>query len=422
MLNINLFQNLTVLYVEDEDSIRVSLNSTFQKIFKKVYIAIDGREALHIFEKLYSENITIDLVICDINMPNMDGIELVEQIKKINPKIEVIMTTARTDSNILVEAIRLGVSHYEIKPVNINKLLENISAVALKYINKQIIDAQQQEMEQYLEILEKVAIVSKTDLEGKITFVNDFFCDVSKFSKEELIGSNHNIIRHPDTPKETFKILWEQINKNKMYKGKLKNKTKDGDYYYVYAYIFPIFDYISLEKKGYIGIRFLITEDENARLDFKKKVIENISLQKKREYDLNNKIKLYETELKQIEFLEFIKHSLEKEKSKNTILLSQVKSYELELKLINDRQREKLKEANEAILSLSGEISQLKVKYESSKESNKKLQVENKNKGSTIASLEIELSKQAKIILDLKDVIEHREEQLLQTQIKEPQK
>ena len=95
-------------------------------------------------------------------------------------------------------------------------------------------------LEQYKEALDKTAIVPKTDINGIITYVNEKFCKISGYSKEELIGKPHNIIRHPDMPKSLFKKMWDTILSKKIFKGVIKNKKKDGSFYYVDSTIIPI--------------------------------------------------------------------------------------------------------------------------------------------------------------------------------------
>jgi PAS domain S-box-containing protein len=119
-------------------------------------------------------------------------------------------------------------------------------------------------LEQYRKALDETAIVSKTDIHGKITFVNDKFCKISGYSRDELIGKPHNIVRHPDTPKSLFKELWETILSKKVFKGIIKNRKKDGSYYYVDSTIIPI-----TNKSGdiieFIAVRYDITELINKR-------------------------------------------------------------------------------------------------------------------------------------------------------------
>lgn len=78
-------------------------------------------------------------------------------------------------------------------------------------------------------------IVSETDSKGRITYCNDYFKEVSGYSEEELIGSPHNIVRHPDMPKVVFKLLWETISKGKNINAVVKNLAKDGRYYWIFT-------------------------------------------------------------------------------------------------------------------------------------------------------------------------------------------
>ena len=82
-------------------------------------------------------------------------------------------------------------------------------------------------LKQYKEAIEKSNIISKTDVAGIITFVNDEFCRISGYSQKELIGANHNIVRHPDVPESKFKLLWDTINAKEIYKDTVKNLAKD---------------------------------------------------------------------------------------------------------------------------------------------------------------------------------------------------
>jgi PAS domain S-box-containing protein len=85
-------------------------------------------------------------------------------------------------------------------------------------------------------------IVSKTDLKGKITYCNEVFLRLSGYTENELLGAPHNILRHPDMPKVIFKHLWETIQKGNEVNAYVVNKTKCGDYYWVFANVTPSFD------------------------------------------------------------------------------------------------------------------------------------------------------------------------------------
>lgn len=87
---------------------------------------------------------------------------------------------------------------------------------------------------------EKGLIVSSTDLKGIITYANRKFCEIAGYTKDELTGKNHNIVRHPDMPKAAFQEVWDTIKADKGWTGIVKNLRKDGRYYWVYSYIIPI--------------------------------------------------------------------------------------------------------------------------------------------------------------------------------------
>lgn len=114
-------------------------------------------------------------------------------------------------------------------------------------------------LNQYKNALDESSIVSKTDKKGFITYVNDKFCEISGYSREELIGKQHNIIRHPNTPKETFSNMWKTIANGKIWRGSFKNRAKTGEDYYVQSVIFPIFD-PNKNIMEYMAVRTDITD------------------------------------------------------------------------------------------------------------------------------------------------------------------
>lgn len=114
------------------------------------------------------------------------------------------------------------------------------------------------------DIMNLTSIVSEANLRGDIMSTNDKFIQVSKYSREELIGKGHNTTRHPDMPKEVFREMWATIGKGKIFRGVVKNRAKDGTPYYVDAVIAPIMGDNGKPKK-YLGVRYDITEMEIER-------------------------------------------------------------------------------------------------------------------------------------------------------------
>lgn len=112
--------------------------------------------------------------------------------------------------------------------------------------NSQIID-------QEVTFGEDQELVSTTDLRGVITYANDIFCLVAGFDVSELVGKNHNLVRHPDMPSEAFKDLWQHLKAGNSWRGAVKNRCKDGRYYWVDAFVTPIYQQGQLS--GYQSVR-----------------------------------------------------------------------------------------------------------------------------------------------------------------------
>lgn len=111
-----------------------------------------------------------------------------------------------------------------------------------------------------IKLLDDTMIVSETDAKGNILYANEDFCKIAEYTKEELQGKPHNIVRHIDMPAVAFEDLWETIKMDKIWNGIVKNKTKNGNYYWVNATA-----YKSVTPDGsirYISVRVKPTEEE----------------------------------------------------------------------------------------------------------------------------------------------------------------
>ena len=271
-----------ILYVEDEELIRSETYLILKKFFKKVLIAKNGKEAL----ELYNDNKDdIELILTDINMPIMDGIEFITEIRKNNSELPILVVTAFNDISLLIKVIKLNIADYIVKPMQVNSTLKIISKILLNRHNQKIVFKQKNELQIYKDILDKENLVSETDLKGIITYANDIFCEISGYTKEELIGKNHNIVRDPDVSPKVYESMWKTIQNKKVWKGKIKNRAKDGTPYYVKSTVFPILDEEGNIQK-YVASRFLITEDEEEKHKLKKYIMRQKSQQIKHKKQL----------------------------------------------------------------------------------------------------------------------------------------
>jgi len=365
----------SILYVEDEITVQEELSEFLKDYCDELYVASNGVEGLSLFKQHHPK-----IIVSDIKMPKMDGIELAQEIFKIDPECHIIFTTAFTDMKYLQDAITLHAAGYIVKPIDLEHLehmllkvikieslqkqleiktqyelkkkaeLETILATTLdgivildlsmnfSYINsafektigysfqklkqksmldilnlesrkkfKQYIDhvingdpienfeikcithenkkiilsfslalmpdknrillstkdvtkeiLAHRKILEYVDIIDENIITSSTDLQGKITYTSEAFCKISGYTKQELMGQCHNIVRNDDVSPELYKSLWEDLEQNKVWSGEIKNKNKKGEEYWVFVKIYPVFDQDGI-KIGYTSIRHDIT-------------------------------------------------------------------------------------------------------------------------------------------------------------------
>jgi len=187
-------------------------------------------------------------------------------------------------------------------------------------------------LKQYKEAIEKSNIISKTDVDGIITFVNEEFCAISGYSKSELIGKNHNIVRHPDVKEDTFKLLWDTITKRDIYKETVKNLAKDGSTFYVNTTIIPILDKDE-NIVEFVAIRYDVTQEIILRDELLKKEIEYEELNK----NLEKRVEEQTKELKELNLTleQRVKDEIVKNEDKQRVMFWQSRHASLGQMLAN---------------------------------------------------------------------------------------
>ncbi|MFK2823957.1 ATP-binding protein [Arcobacter sp. YIC-80] len=178
-------------------------------------------------------------------------------------KNEFILTTKQTliMVSILIFFILVLAVHYNVISEKNKKNHKKAKELLENEVEKRTQDLRNANklLGQYKKAVDLSAIVSKTDKNGKITYVNDEFIKISKYTKDELLGESHNIVRHPNMPMSVFKELWATILDKRIWKGQITNQAKDGTAYYVNTTIVPILNYEN-EIEEFLAIRLDITD------------------------------------------------------------------------------------------------------------------------------------------------------------------
>jgi len=265
-------QDLSLLFVEDDRAVQDAMLEFLEDLpFKNVYTAFDGKEGLEKFHQYKP-----DIVLTDYRMPFMNGLEMSREIKKTNSDIPIILITAQFEKEITEEAVDIGVDAYLFKPIS----LERLEKIVLKYIDvilkKYAFSNQHKLLEEYKGAIDVSAAVTKTDTNGLITYVNDSFCMMTGYARDEIIGKSHNLVKHPQTPQGIYLDMWESIGSKKVWKGKLRNCKKDGSVYFEYLVIVPIVD--DKDKiVEFIAIHQDITDLYNQEQYLKKRIEDEVS-------------------------------------------------------------------------------------------------------------------------------------------------
>ena len=242
--------SLKLLYVEDNEDARVSTLGILSEFFDDIIIGFDGVDGLEKF-KLND----IDLIITDINMPKMNGLDMIAAIRAFDKNTSILVLSAHNEPSYFMDSIKLGVEGYVLKPIDLDQLLSILSNVIDKYKGVK----NQELLKQYKEITDKSAVISIIDTEGLITYVNDAFCKISEYTKDELIGTEYSTITNFNQSDILHKEIWDTIKtKKQIWQGVVKNVSKYGKPYYLKTTIKPI-----LDTKGniieYIALRNDIT-------------------------------------------------------------------------------------------------------------------------------------------------------------------
>jgi len=258
----------TILFIENNDKIRFNTSEIFSAFFKKVLVAKEVEEAIAIYQ---DNKVSIDIIVTDIDFPNYEGINLLSEIRSINWDVPILITTTFSDMNTLVKAIKFNLSNYIVKPIQLNTTLKIISQIIKRKQQKKELAIKNNELRQFMSILDSCNIICEMDLDFKITSANDAFLINSEFEIDTLIGMGFNdklIFKSADT---TDRKIIDTLRVGKTWVGLCKKLTKQGTNYYTHSTILPIF-YNNGKIKKFIEFSTLISKYENEVLSLRKHI------------------------------------------------------------------------------------------------------------------------------------------------------
>ena len=222
-----------------------------QKICKSLHVSTCKEEIV----KIILDN-RIDLIFGTTACDDDSCISALQDAKKKDETIDIILFLQQSDKDNLQEALTLKCNHYFCmdaeKKHAMQHLRDGIHAVVQKNIYFK--------GTQYFDALIENSIVSQSDIQGNITYVNDTFTKVTGYTKDEIVGLNHRILRHPSNPPEIFQEMWSTITSGKVWRGRLLNINKDGSDFWAETIIIPFKDEKTGQIMQYIAIRHDITQ------------------------------------------------------------------------------------------------------------------------------------------------------------------
>jgi diguanylate cyclase (GGDEF)-like protein/PAS domain S-box-containing protein len=229
-----------LLYVEDDDITRKMVILMIKTQFPDLLltVAANGQEGLELFKDQKP-----DIVLTDVRMPEMDGIRMAREIKRLRKETSVIIVTADSDINRMMEAIDIGINHYVLKPVNKTKLIAALEECVNNIRRERQVRAQGEFIRKLSRAVEQspVAILI-TDTAGKIEYVNPKFTSMTGYTLEEAFGENPRILKSGEASPEVYKELWETITAGSEWRGEFQNRNKNGELFWVGVSISPVKD------------------------------------------------------------------------------------------------------------------------------------------------------------------------------------
>ena len=274
-----------VMIAEDDDPSLLFINSMLKRHFNHIYIARNGIEGVELFKQIKP-----DIIVSDVGMPEMNGIQMSRIIKDIDPEAKIILTTAFDNKELLIEAIDIGINQYLSKPIERKKFETALERVI------SVINLEQEVKRQYENILSLSSAVQHSasmvlifNKNFQIEYINPKFEAATGFKTAEILGRNLLEIDFFDVFDPTFKDYKQAIIYQKNYRGEFLVRKENGDKFWISASLSPIISQGS--KTKFVQVSEDITSQKIAQEELQKShdVLEEMVLERTSELEETNR-------------------------------------------------------------------------------------------------------------------------------------
>lgn len=408
MFNNSFLKKLNILFIESNTEDREHFSNILYKFFNNVVVCSNGKDGIDSFLEKRQEYF-IDIIICDKTLDDITGIEVLKKIREIDSEIPFIITSPKIEVDNLLIAIKYKATDYLSKPVNAKDMIFCIERVCHNKYHERLKLLMQEDLEELRAVINEVALVSKTDLDGNITFVNNYFTEVTGYSQDEIIGKNRLILKDENTSTLIYKDLFEKVKEGIVWEGKLKDISKTKEEYYIYLTVLPIYDKKNSNITEFMWISFLTTDAELEEKEFKKRVMKN--MYENRRINTESRQKIDEL-MNQISGYSNIKTLLNEERERKVKFTNQINFYENELKVMEEKIKEISEKASQKIKQVASAEKEVREKRDKATFLLNDVTIELEDKNKKVKKLTKELSTQMNLIKKLMISISEIEESI----------
>jgi PAS domain S-box-containing protein len=241
--------DIAVLYIGTQNT----CSDLLKKYFSKIVAVPNESEALQALTQNGYECLFVDDTLL-----MEEALDIIERVKTVKKSILTVIISENPAQNHLLRAIRLGVTSVLLLPLEDKSIEDLAKKLYFASLSSKQLAKKNLLLNQYKNALDSSLNISKTNIHGVITYVNDKFCQLSEYGANEIIGQTHRLFKHPDTPIEQMADLWETISSKRVWHDTITNKTKSGKTFYSDTFIIPLLNERH-EIEEYMDMRIDIT-------------------------------------------------------------------------------------------------------------------------------------------------------------------